>query len=680
MASPPSIFQSVLTFAFETTFKNLRQRLRALLCFLLGTAMFLSLNLVWADAPLMLRGVAAMSGDRADARSLDLDRLQPHKALSYKHYQPQSPQSKNKDTAAQLPWEAAPKGLDRPDPAAIAQRSIFSETGQLDNSDDVLSDRSRFDLYEFPGRAGQQVQIQLDSSDFDTYLILLDPDGQPIAENDDRSRSNTNAQITLTLPTDGTYRVLANAYDARGRGRYTLRAIDLNAESSPTATRPKPDPSRPSNAPVSLSERQQLLARGDDLYLQGNIAAAERVYRQAKPPFRTRGDVNLVEPVTEDELSPAARVYWDNVRDGLANDRETQVETALELLLDEAPGFAPAYALIAEQYIEDDRTEEAIALLEAATTRFPGSYELSRLLADTLREEGERLEASIIAREFAIVNPDHPEAAAMRELADDYLGDFRGKLREQIALRGIGGLAVGILTGRTSSTIFQAVNLAQLMVAGESRLGAQIADQIRRELPMVDDPEVLNYVDDIGQEVAQYMGRDEFDYEFYVVEDDSLNAFALPGGKVFVHTGAILAANSEAELAGLLGHEVGHAVLSHGFQRIVTNNLLANLAREVPFGSLLGTLVSLDYSRTHERQSDIIGTRVINSAGYAADGLRNFMQTLRDRQRGPSIPYLSTHPAPDDRVDYMEELIQRNGYARYSFEGVERHAQIQARL
>lgn len=162
---------------------------------------------------------------------------------------------------------------------------------------------------------------------------------------------------------------------------------------------------------------------------------------------------------------------------------------------------------------------------------------------------------------------------------------------------------------------------------------------------MVNDPEILGYVDELGQDVARYMGRDEFDYEFFVVDDDNLNAFALPGGKVFVNTGAILAANSEAELAGLLGHEVGHAVLSHGFQRVVTNNLLANLAREIPFGNLLGTLVSLDYSRKHERQSDIIGTRVIHSAGYAADGCVTSCKPCGNVMVGV-LPFPISQPTP----------------------------------
>ncbi|KPQ39263.1 MAG: family M48 protease [Phormidium sp. OSCR] len=639
------------------------KRLRNLLCFLLGTSLFLSLNLFLPNIPLLLRGAVAAQSDA-------ISELVVHKSISLKTH-----------PEVEVTGTKSLKGLEVDGDRQLAQRSILQEQGRLTNRSSRLRDGSRYNLYEFSAEAGQEVRIQLESSDFDTYLILIGPDDQPLAENDDRTSGDTNSELVLNLPATGTYRLVANAFDSRGRGDYQVAVYATETSRNTAQEKPDPNATTGTPAPVSLSEREQLMAEGDRYYLQGNLREAERLYRQAKPEFPAEGTIEIADAITEEQLSPAGRVYWDNVQEGLAENRESQLEASLDLLFEEAPGFAPPYALIAQRHLDEGDTDEAIAFLEDATTRFPGSYELARMLAETLREDGQRLEASITAREFAIVNPEHPQAGEMTELAEDYLGSFRGRLRENIALRGLGGLAVGVLTGRTGSTVFQAINLAQLMLAGESRLGEQIAEQLQGQLRMVNDPEILGYVDELGQDVARYMGRDEFDYEFFVVDDENLNAFALPGGKVFVNTGAILAANSEAELAGLIGHEVGHAVLSHGFQRVVTNNLLANLAREIPFGNLLGTLVSLDYSRKHERQSDIIGTRVIHSAGYAADGLRNFMQTLREQQGGGStIPYLSTHPAPRTRVRYMEELIERNNYNRYSFEGVERHAQIKARL
>ena len=149
---------------------------------------------------------------------------------------------------------------------------------------------------------------------------------------------------------------------------------------------------------------------------------------------------------------------------------------------------------------------------------------------------------------------------------------------------------------------------------------------------------------------------------------------------MFVHTGAIRAANSQAELAGLLGHEVAHAVLSHGIQSVNKSDILSQLGEQIPYGAILSNLASLQYSRQYERQSDILGTRALAASGYAADGLRNFMATLNANTQSNQAEYLSSHPAPASRVDYLEELIQLNGYNRYALEGVDRHQVIQAKV
>ncbi len=138
----------------------------------------------------------------------------------------------------------------------------------------------------------------------------------------------------------------------------------------------------------------------------------------------------------------------------------------------------------------------------------------------------------------------------------------------------------------------------------------------------------MAYVNEIGQKLAVVAGRNDFKYEFYVVMDDQLNAFALPGGKVFVNAGAIAKTNSEAELAGLLAHELSHAVLSHGFQLVAEGNLVANVTQYTPLGNTVANLVVFNYSRDMERQADTLGTRLLSPTGYAADGLLNLMLTL----------------------------------------------------
>ncbi len=548
---------------------------------LFGGTLFLSLHLL---LPQTLPFIPGSSEPAIAASPTAKTPVKANKHLSLKTHPTQTDTTK---TDKALPGSSKP--------TSVAQRTILDERGTLERGDAELpDDGSLYDIYTFEGRANQSVTIRLESGDFDAYLILLDPDDRKIAENDDASRDDPNSTLSVTLPKDGRYTVVVNSYDSGGRGRYTVAVSGDTAAPTTAREKTKPSDTRETvGGTVTLSADEETLAQADRLYLQGQTTEAERLYRQVKPPFanersasnaRTQGDL-ITDP---QQLSPAGQVYWRNVQDGLANDRDIQVREALELLRTEAPNFLPAQALSAETLLEQGKTEQALAVLEEATTRMPDSAEFARLRVRALGDAKRPLEASIAARQFAIFNPDAPEAEEFIDLADDYLGDFRGNLREKIALRGLGGLAVGVLTGNTRSSVVQGVQLAQLMMTGESGLGSRVAEQVKRQSDMLDDDVVVDYVDELGQELARYMGRDEFEYEFYVIEDDSINAFALPGGKVFINTGAIEAANSEAELAGLLAHEIAHAVLSHGFERVVTNNLLANLSREIPLGNILG--------------------------------------------------------------------------------------------
>jgi serine protease Do len=102
-------------------------------------------------------------------------------------------------------------------------RVILQEQGVLDASSPVLrSDGSRYREYTFSGNAGQTITITLESGDFDTYLMLIDPSNRMLRDNDDSAPDNTNSTLTVTLPATGTYKVIANAYDRSGQGRFTL--------------------------------------------------------------------------------------------------------------------------------------------------------------------------------------------------------------------------------------------------------------------------------------------------------------------------------------------------------------------------------------------------------------------------------------------------------------------------
>ena len=416
------------------------------------------------------------------------------------------------------------------------------------------------------------------------------------------------------------------------------------------------------------------ITEADQLYLEGDRERAEQLYRQAKPAFAGDATAALSTGIITDpdELSGSGRVYWREAQRGWERELEGGTLVPLRLLAEEYPRFMPAQVLYLQALSKFGKDDEILPALERAVSLFPESAELTRLQAEALANNRQYLEASIAARQYAIVYGD----AEFGRLADQYFSRFRSNLETQLIASGIIGAGFNVISGRG---LGQSIQLAPMLLQGESGMGAQFAASYRDNLSMVDDPVVTEYISRLGNDLAELMGRNDFDYEFYVVRDNAINAFALPGGKIFVNTGAILAANTEAELAGLLGHEIAHSVLSHGFQRVVNTFLLGSLGQVLPLGNLLNQ-ATLDYSRRNEQQADIVGTRAIAAAGYAADGLRNFMATLgaQSQQRGPE--YLSSHPAPESRVRYLEGLIQLNGYNRYSFEGIQRHAEVQERV
>lgn len=438
---------------------------------------------------------------------------------------------------------------------------------------------------------------------------------------------------------------------------------------------------------VRASECSDLLLEADRLYLENNRVGAEQLYRQCKQPF-SQQDISTYfpEPITNaSQLSPGGQVYWREAQEGLARDQANRVFTALNLLTEEHPAFMPAYSALAEVLQRFGRESEALETLEQASILFPYDSGIARARVVGLRNSGLMLEASMAARLFAIINPDHPEYEDFIKIANEDLDAFKADIKGQYLTTGAIGILGNIFFGggSTVSNILDSAGLAALLFEGEKDTGTRLAAAALEEAQvngaLVDDPVILEYVDEIGQDVAAQMGRDEFDYEFHVIADNSPNALAMPGGKVFVSTGAILAANTEAEFAGLLGHQVAHTVLSHSYQQLATDVLLSLASQALPIGNL-ANLASLGFSDDNEQQADILATRAIAGFGYAADGLRNFLVTLNTHSDAGLPQYLSTHPSPPARIAYLEALIQQNGYNRYSYEGIERHARIQQRI
>jgi predicted Zn-dependent protease len=232
---------------------------------------------------------------------------------------------------------------------------------------------------------------------------------------------------------------------------------------------------------------------------------------------------------------------------------------------------------------------------------------------------------------------------------------------------------------RCSRAVALALALAAAGCAGltpreEERLGAELHWQLLHENALLGDEVVGHYVDSIGRAILQAAPDDEFPYRFFVLVSDDTNAFAGPGGYVYVHTGTILRSRNVAELAAVLAHEVGHVERRHiaanvGRRRTVgLAQQVGVVAAGVAAGpaaasavSLLGGAASLaalnSFGRGAEREADAFAVEILPRAGYDPEGLVTFFQTL-EREKGASPPaFLSSHPTTEARVAETRRLV-----------------------
>ncbi|MBI1895454.1 MAG: M48 family metalloprotease [Acidobacteria bacterium] len=211
-------------------------------------------------------------------------------------------------------------------------------------------------------------------------------------------------------------------------------------------------------------------------------------------------------------------------------------------------------------------------------------------------------------------------------------------------------------------------------------LGRQAAAQVRRQADIVDNPELRKYVQEIGQRLASPPQAGGFPYEFTLINDKSINAFALPGGPVFVNTGLIAEADNEAQVAGVLAHEIAHVALRHGTNQASKAQLLqlpAAIAGAVIGDATLGgqlgqlglslgfTALMLKYSRSAESEADALGARLLAQAGYNPVEMARFFEKL-EAQGGSRAPqFLSSHPNPGNRMRAIQAEIQTLPQAEY---------------
>src|SRR4030042_2542610 len=213
--------------------------------------------------------------------------------------------------------------------------------------------------------------------------------------------------------------------------------------------------------------------------------------------------------------------------------------------------------------------------------------------------------------------------------------------------------------------------LASMTVKEEKEMGDKLALQIQQNVDMVNDPLITEYVDQIGRRLLEEVHGRRFDYHFYVVKEQEPNAFAIPGGHIFVTSGLIRFVDTEDELAGVIGHEIAHSVLRHidkAMDRAKRLSLLtlaaiiagAFLTRDARGAATLTTgamamaqSLMLKYTRENEAEEDQKGTKYLTDAGYGSQAMVTFLKKIYRWQRAisPEIPtYLSTHPGIDERI------------------------------
>lgn len=258
-------------------------------------------------------------------------------------------------------------------------------------------------------------------------------------------------------------------------------------------------------------------------------------------------------------------------------------------------------------------------------------------------------------------------------------------MRYAFGVRRISGLAAAGLFAVTSAvaqlqTVRPGFNL--FTPAQDIQLGKEARGEIEKKLAIVHNAQLSTYVTSIGERLARSPHAGDFPFTFTVVYDKNVNAFSLPGGPVYLNTGVIAACENEAQLAGVMAHEMSHIALRHGTSQLSKQNLIALpaaliggavgndslISRIARLGIGLGAnSVLLRFSRTAESQADYNGAAIMAEAGYNPIEMARFFEKLeaQDPHQGGLAQFLSDHPNPGNRVAAVEEEVRHMPQRNY---------------
>jgi predicted Zn-dependent protease len=266
----------------------------------------------------------------------------------------------------------------------------------------------------------------------------------------------------------------------------------------------------------------------------------------------------------------------------------------------------------------------------------------------------------------------HPAVKALRERIE-----FRYKMR------GAGLLAAALLLILSCMGIWAGMDPASRWVAQkippetEAALGESAYEQILAEKHVIDDPLVVAELNRLAEPLILAIDSDRYSFKFTIIEDESINAFALPGGYMAIHTGLILKADRAEEVLGVMAHELAHVTEQHSV-RVLIKQLGLQLMVSIMFGDMSSAanvlldnapaLLQLKFSRDHETEADTVGFHFLERANIDPHGMIDFFKKIKAEHEDEGVALdgnlsiLSTHPATDDRIGNLEELIENESH------------------
>jgi predicted Zn-dependent protease len=211
----------------------------------------------------------------------------------------------------------------------------------------------------------------------------------------------------------------------------------------------------------------------------------------------------------------------------------------------------------------------------------------------------------------------------------------------------------------------------------EVAIGSETSQQIQNQLPVVTDSYIVSYINELGDTIASHTSRADLEWHFFVINSHQINAFALPGGFIYVNRGLIEATSRADELAGVLGHEIGHVIQRHSVEQMQNQQKVGAVAEiacrltdlcNSQLGqaaiNIGGTAVISRYSRADELEADSEAVANVLKVNIDPEGIPALFEVLmKQRERAPTVvdEWFSTHPLEESRIEHSRGLIERSG-------------------